>query len=824
MINSFPEDTVALAAPTGRAARRLFEQTGHPASTIHRLLEPRLVGKRFAFSRNKHHPLDADLIVLDEVSMIDTPLMARFLEAVAPGTRLILVGDTDQLPSVGPGNILKDLLSSKAIPSTQLTQIKRQEDGLIVRACHRIKNGEDVPFENSTARDFFFLQRESEESVRETILDLVARRFPASHQADALRDIQIITPLREKTVLSCKSLNDICQRRLNPNPAIPGVRFRHGDKVIQTRNSYEQNLINGDIGYVLAVDGNPSASCQDGSQPHGRRRITVEFDNPVRTVELPLHGNDLELAYAITCVAPSTWIWTDQGLQQIGARGTDHSYDLAIPCCFGVGTEQGVRQATHVIRRRTGVSVKIRTQLGLELEMSLDHRVLTTDRTTGEDRWEHARNLTEGTKIPVPRAVMSGPTRRVSTASFSPSPRSNNRTSSRWPAHVDDRLAELLGMLTADGWYADPIDGRVEFSKAEPLLSYALKAVEDLFGVSCTTHRNPTQDIGGFCFHNKTTREFLAWCGLGYERASEKAVPRMILASPPAIQARFLRGLFTCDGAMTARVVLSTSSTSLAEQAQLILLNLGIVARRSLLTTPQGQSTAWRLDISGQEIDQFNAMVGFIPGARHEDAQPLREDAPLREDVSYRKTNRDCIPGGAGAARRLREALRQRDGRTYRASANAKRVLSQIARNATRLAYHHVDLLVSEIEKFDSLGPSAALFKRWKARRFFYDTIVEVGAGESEFYDLTVEDTHSYLSNGFVSHNCHKMQGSEARIVVIPIHRAFGPLIMQRSWLYTAVSRAKEVCVLIGQHEEIPNIIRRNKQQRRFTRLAQRLA
>ncbi len=151
----------------------------------------------------------------------------------------------------------------------------------------------------------------------------------------------------------------------------------------------------------------------------------------------------------------------------------------------------------------------------------------------------------------------------------------------------------------------------------------------------------------------------------------------------------------------------------------------------------------------------------------------------------------------------------------------AKCVLSAIARNATRLAYHHIDQFLSEIEDFDSLEPIAATFKRWSARRWFYDTIVEVGAGETEFYDLTVEDTHSYLSNGFVSHNCHKMQGSEARIVVIPIHRAFGPLIMQRNWLYTAVSRAKEVCVLVGHRQEIPRIISRNQQQRRYTRLAE---
>jgi len=288
IISSFPEARVALAAPTGKAAKRVYEQSGRLAKTIHKLLEPQQVNGTFVFTRSAENPIEADLIILDEVSMVDTPLMARFLEAVAPGTRLILVGDTYQLPSVGPGNILKDLIASGTIPSTELTIIKRQDEGLIIRNCHRVKNGEDIELGNSTARDFFFLKREEHEEIRETILELVSRRFPESYQADPLRDVQVITPLREKTGLSCKALNEEFQRRINPVPAIDGVRFKVGDKVIQTKNQYDLDIINGDIGYVLALD-------------QKDRTITVGFENPERVVSLPLHQNDLELAYAITC-------------------------------------------------------------------------------------------------------------------------------------------------------------------------------------------------------------------------------------------------------------------------------------------------------------------------------------------------------------------------------------------------------------------------------------------------------------------------------------------------------------------------------------------
>ena len=286
ILEAFPDARIALAAPTGKAAKRMFEQTGHLASTIHRLLAPKKFRGRFVFTRNATCPIEADLIVLDEVSMVDVWLMARFLEAVAPGTRLVLMGDTHQLPSVGPGNILKDLIASQTIPCSELTEIKRQEDGLIIRACHRIKNGQDLRCENSTASDFFFLSRDSEGAICET-LELVGRRLPARFQADPLRDIQIITPLREKTKLSCKTLNAMCQQRLNLKPEISGCRFKTGDKVIQTKNKYDLELMNGDIGYVLAAD-------------EATRKLTVAFEAPERIVDLPFSERDLELAYATT--------------------------------------------------------------------------------------------------------------------------------------------------------------------------------------------------------------------------------------------------------------------------------------------------------------------------------------------------------------------------------------------------------------------------------------------------------------------------------------------------------------------------------------------
>lgn len=283
-----PEGSIVkLAAPTGKAAKRITEQSGEEATTIHRLLGPIFKDGKFSFTHNHANPMPADMIILDEVSMIDVSLMARFLDAVGPGTRLVLVGDTYQLPSVGPGSVLRDLIASEAIPACELTIIKRQDEGLIVRNCHRIKAGKPIEIDN-TSRDFFFLDHGEPAEVQAVIFDLVTRRLPEHYGADPLRDIQIITPTNEKSDLSCKAINRLFQDQWNRRELLKGCRFKVGDKVIQTKNDYENEVVNGDIGYVTEIN------TRD-------KLIVVQFENPEREVTLALYANDLQLAYAITC-------------------------------------------------------------------------------------------------------------------------------------------------------------------------------------------------------------------------------------------------------------------------------------------------------------------------------------------------------------------------------------------------------------------------------------------------------------------------------------------------------------------------------------------
>lgn len=289
IVNSFPGARVKLAAPTGKAAKRIQEQSGQEAFTIHRLLEPKDPdGKDWNFQRDARNPIEADIIVLDEVSMVDTWLMARFLNAVRPGVRLILVGDADQLPSVGPGNVLRDIIASKVLPTTELTEIKRQNPGLIIQNCHRIKRGHDIQVQEGPNSDFFFLPGQTDEQILEIILDLVLDKIPNHYHVDPKRDIQVIVPRRNKTILCCDELNKVLQRHLNSEERVAGGRFRVNDKVMQTKNEYDLNVLNGDIGYVLEADAEAES-------------LVVRFEDPEREVTFPLWDNSLELAYAITC-------------------------------------------------------------------------------------------------------------------------------------------------------------------------------------------------------------------------------------------------------------------------------------------------------------------------------------------------------------------------------------------------------------------------------------------------------------------------------------------------------------------------------------------
>ena len=277
---------VHLAAPTGRAAKRMTESTGEPAQTLHRLLKYNPQTNEFTYCEER--PLEGDVFIFDETSMVDIRLMADMLAALPASATLIIVGDTDQLPSVGPGNVLHDLISSEAIPATRLTEIFRQDSsGLIVRNAHRVNEG--LPFETRQGEsDFYFIPKATPEDMLSLALEFMTVRIPRHFGMDPLHDVQVLTPMR-KNLLGAENLNAALQKRLNgAGPAVQrgATLFRIGDRVMQLRNNYDKDVYNGDVGFVKDV--NPQ-----------ERSLVVLFDG--RPVEYGSGDLDeLTLAYATT--------------------------------------------------------------------------------------------------------------------------------------------------------------------------------------------------------------------------------------------------------------------------------------------------------------------------------------------------------------------------------------------------------------------------------------------------------------------------------------------------------------------------------------------
>lgn len=277
---------ILLAAPTGRAAKRMSEATGMEAKTVHRLLEYK---PPEGYQKNEEHPLEGDVLILDECSMIDVMLMYNLLKALPEHMSLILVGDTDQLPSVGAGNVLKDIIDSGRVPVVRLTRIFRQAQGSrIIMNAHRINQGEPIDMRGGKNSDFFFAAKESNEEVVDTLVQYCTKNLPKYYHADAFRDIQVLTPM-QRGICGAANLNQVLQEAMNPSSVClrrGGTQYRLHDKVMQIRNDYEKEVFNGDIGTVADVD------MED-------RELTVDFDGR-RVVYDVTELDELVLAYAVT--------------------------------------------------------------------------------------------------------------------------------------------------------------------------------------------------------------------------------------------------------------------------------------------------------------------------------------------------------------------------------------------------------------------------------------------------------------------------------------------------------------------------------------------
>jgi exodeoxyribonuclease V alpha subunit len=348
-----------LCAPTGRAARRLSESTGREAFTLHRALEYQPVA---GFARNHHRPLAGDLFIIDESSMVDLRLMAAFLEAVPPHGHVLLVGDADQLPSVGAGSILADLIASRVVPVARLTQIYRQAaESRIIEAAHEVNEGNLPPLDNPPEADFFFLPRQGADAIAETVEHLISERIPGRFGWHPRDGIQVLTPMNRHS-LGTRELNTRLQNALNPEDGTKigierfGTRFRAGDKVIQIRNNYEKEIFNGDIGHIAEITSEPVS-------------VYVSFEGHPRVHYEPGELDELALAYAVT-------IHKSQGSEfpaVVIPLSTQHFPMLQRNLLYTAITRG--RRLVVVVGEKRALETAVRNRDGLRRHSGLAHRL-----------------------------------------------------------------------------------------------------------------------------------------------------------------------------------------------------------------------------------------------------------------------------------------------------------------------------------------------------------------------------------------------------------------------------------------------------------------
>ena len=371
---------ILLAAPTGRAAKRMTEATGYEAKTIHRLLElsgtPDDDRRRARFERNEENPLEADVIIVDEMSMVDIFLFQSLLKAITPGTRLIMVGDVDQLPSVGPGQVLADLINSGVIQVIMLERIFRQSTGSdIVSGAHAIKNGQ-MPRMDNKSKDFFFLPRNDVNVIYKHLVQLIMEKLPSYVNASSF-DIQILTPMK-KGPLGVYALNSILQDYINPasdskkEVEFGQTKFREGDKVMQIKNDYQleweivgkyniaidagMGVFNGDMGRIVEIN-------------DYTKTVTVEYDDNKRVNYTNSQLEELELAYAVTIHKsqgseyPAVLLPIISGPKQLLDRNLLYTaITRAKNCVTILGSEEVIRQMVgngEVNKRFTGLKDRI---------------------------------------------------------------------------------------------------------------------------------------------------------------------------------------------------------------------------------------------------------------------------------------------------------------------------------------------------------------------------------------------------------------------------------------------------------------------------------
>jgi intein/homing endonuclease len=751
---------------------------------------------------NAHNKYNTQVVIVDETSMVDMEVFYRLVSAMYSNTRLVFVGDNDQLPSVGPGCVLKELIESKLIKTIFLDTIFRQaECSDIIKQAKKIRDGEsDLSlFSDDKTKDIWLIREKIPEKIEKTIINFAQQLKDNPKAKEGKLGFQIITP-RNQGPLSVDTLNVALQEALNPPSSdkkeitLNHSVIRKGDRVIIRKNNYELGIFNGDIGKVVFITMDNIVVDLDG------------FFEEKRRVEIPMRIADeiIKLAYAITvhkCAKGNQKVLSKRGLIPL----KDIIKGDAVYTHEGWGN---VSWSGFVGKKPV---IRVTTKNGYSYETAPEHLYLIANKYGVN--FKAAKDLTTDDCAVIPIHIWDTK-QQVHTPEIDPC--SSRRTKIKVPTELNPDLAWLLGVIIGDGCYTDRVDGTVEIIGPTKLdVLYKVKTLLEEYGLS-VCERIKLGKLHSFYVCSKNFRDWLYNLDLDYVTAPYKKIPELIFESNVECRSAFIAGLLDTDGCVDnkAQIRFTTASKDLGHDLQLLLLTLGIITHKY----HQGKKH-YKVIISGLDYAKFKACAVLHNGKKSQKLEVFDSSAT-------EKTNHHEIPFAAGWVDLFLQEYTKHSGptkgvkgkgltnnrKTQTALLNARRGV-----NKFRLPLLHKMQDIARSEKFELPD----IIQKELDNPRYYSRIAKIEElPQEDMYDLTVDGAHSYTINGAF---CHNSQGLEYPWVILPFIRAHGNLLLQRNLLYTAITRAKKKVIVLGQASALEYAIQNDKIQKRNTRFSERI-
>jgi len=786
-----------LMTPTGIAAKKMGNTAQSPAYTIHR----RLGYKGDHWDYNSTNKYSTDAIIVDEISMVDQEVFYRLLSALKSTTKIVLVGDNDQLPSVGPGSVLKELIDSKRFKTIFLDEIFRQEKcSEIILEAKKIKDGNlnmDF-FRSGIDSDIWHIHSRDEEHIEKVIVNF-AKQLKDKASKKKKFSFQIITP-RNEGVLSIYTLNKTLQENLNPEKS-DGLelkldnkdKIRVGDRILIKKNDYSLEVFNGDVGKVTLITKNVVV-------------VEIEdFFDQTRLVEIPIKKAEdiLKLAYSITvhkCLPRGTLVYTNRGLIPIEQVQKD-DYVITHKKRF-----KRVLWSGQVGNKK---SIKFETDSGNDFVTSIDHGLQVSSKQNIH-QFIQSGKISMNNFICLPRLNVEG-VETYFKYSYSGYLNTTSIKQYSFPRILQQNFSWFLGILCSVGFYPhDEKDIEIEGINSRKTANI-IHALISSYGVdadiSCKKFGKYNVSIKSQIFKN-----YLDSIGLYYTSEKNRSIPNFIYNSLIRYRIQFLVGFYESIAIINYKrcsIKVDNLVEGIAKGIKTLLNTLGIIS-----FLEKNNNSYYSVTIFGSDAVAFCKMV---PLTQKKLLKKLIED---ENKIKLADSKYYVIPYGNLIIKEFLKNYSESNafdikGKYPEVYISCRSILSHFKLLNYTLLYELKEIAEKENFKFPDIAQKCI------DDDIFYDRITDKFEGdEIPMYDLEVEEDHTYTTDKFV---CHNSQGSEYTIVILPFVKAHGKLLLQRNLLYTAITRAKKKVIIIGQLSAIEQAIRNNKIQKRNTLLAERI-